>query len=211
VEELGYAAPEDMVTQAIEVGVPVPIELVESAALVLQLLLDPREGVEELRPPTTSDREEPEAQGEKAEAKTLRRGFHLASASRHRGRRVAGMLRLPPEQRALLEAWSRDAYPREACGVLVGERTGEDVHVRGVVRGRNLEERRPEARFELDPVTIVTAAAAARAHDHDVVGIWHSHPDGPASLSQRDRRGVWSGWSQVVIGVQRDGTTAVSS
>jgi proteasome lid subunit RPN8/RPN11 len=121
------------------------------------------------------------------------------------------MLRLPREQRALLEAWSRDAYPHEACGVLVGERAGDDVHVRRVVRGRNLEERRPETRFELDPVTLVTAAAEARARDQDVVGIWHSHPGGPACLSAEDRRGVWPGWSQVVVGVQRDGTTAVST
>ena len=121
------------------------------------------------------------------------------------------MLRLPPEQRALLETWSRDAYPREACGVLGGERADDDVRVRRVTRGANLEERRPETRFELDPVALVTAAAEARDLELEVVGIWHSHPGRSPYPSAEDRRGVWHGWSQVIVGVEHDGTTTFYS
>jgi len=119
------------------------------------------------------------------------------------------MVHLPPEQRALLEAWSRAAYPHEACGVLVGERSGAEVHVTSVVCGRNLEPARPEARFELDPVTLVSAAADARSRDLEVVGIWHSHPGGPARPSAADERGLWHGWAQVIVGVGRDGATSL--
>ena len=121
------------------------------------------------------------------------------------------MVRLPPEQRALLEVWSREAYPNEACGVLVGDRTGVEVSVQHVVRGRNLEETHPQARFELDPVAIVTAAAESRDLELEVVGIWHSHPGRSPYPSAEDHRGVWYGWSQVIVGVEHDGTTSFYS
>ena len=119
------------------------------------------------------------------------------------------MLHLTTEQRELLAEWSRAEYPREACGVLVGARAGDTVHVHGVVRGRNLEQARPGNRFELDPLTIVSAERDARCNGHEVVGIWHSHPDRSPRPSAADRRGVWAGWSQVIVGVKADGTTSI--
>lgn len=119
------------------------------------------------------------------------------------------MLLLTTEQRTLLAEWSRADYPREACGVLVGTRAGEVVRVRRVVKGRNLERSRPHERFELDPGVIVRAENEARPHGDEVVGVWHSHPDRPARPSAEDLRGVWAGWSQVIVGVNGDGSTSV--
>jgi proteasome lid subunit RPN8/RPN11 len=74
------------------------------------------------------------------------------------------------------------AYPREACGLLLGNggrieqvRTCRNVHAE------------PLRHFEIDPQALIDAHRAARAGGPEVIGYWHSHPDGPAEPSATDR------------------------
>jgi proteasome lid subunit RPN8/RPN11 len=47
-----------------------------------------------------------------------------------------------------------------------------------------------DVRFELDPVAWVAAEALARERGQELIGIWHSHPDGPPRPSVADARGA---------------------
>jgi proteasome lid subunit RPN8/RPN11 len=86
-----------------------------------------------------------------------------------------------PVMEALL-AYASRAAPEECCGILFGE-------------GALIDEARPAAnvsadprrRFEIDPQALVDAHRAARAGGPQVVGYFHSHPDGPAEPSATDR------------------------
>lgn len=105
---------------------------------------------------------------------------------------------------ARLEEWAREAYPAESCGLLIGRRSDDTIHVDDAARARNLNAERAHDRFELDPEDFLRADRAARAKGADIVGIWHSHPDHPARPSETDREVAWRGWSYLILSVNRE-------
>jgi len=70
----------------------------------------------------------------------------------------------------------------EVCGFLV--RHGNGCTVRPV---RNIADD-PSCRFEMDPADMVDAFRRAREDGEEVLAIYHSHPSGPATPSELDRR-----------------------
>lgn len=74
------------------------------------------------------------------------------------------------------------AHPREACGLLLGE--GDHVREASVARNVAAD---PLHHFEIDPAALIAAHRAARAGGPQVLGYWHSHPNGLAQPSSTDR------------------------
>ena len=80
----------------------------------------------------------------------------------------------------------------EVCGLLLG-RVGE---IENILPCANVSEA-PETSFEIDPAALISAHKAARSGGKDVIGCYHSHPNGLAHPSQRDLKsahiegGVW--------------------
>lgn len=86
--------------------------------------------------------------------------------------------------RAVLDAilaHAADDGAREVCGLLLGGPDGivAAVPVRNVARV-------PERRFELDPAAQFAALRAARGGGPQVIGHYHSHPNGRAEPSPCD-------------------------
>lgn len=104
---------------------------------------------------------------------------------------------------ALLRDAAATAYPREACGVLVGLVTEGAWHVEAAIAAENLAGADAGTRFVLDPAALVAAEDEARAAGRVVLGVWHSHPDGPATLSEADRAAATASWLHVVVAVPR--------
>lgn len=78
------------------------------------------------------------------------------------------------------------AYPQEACGLLVG-RLGEDCfEVRQVLAMTNTHSSRPNDRFEIAPEDLIFAHKKARAMGQQIIGHYHSHPNGQATPSDQD-------------------------
>ncbi|KEO90293.1 peptidase [Erythrobacter longus] len=75
------------------------------------------------------------------------------------------------------------AYPREACGILLGE----GARIMRFVEAANVHQA-PETHFEVDPQTLIDAHRSARKGDLRVLGYFHSHPKGPAKPSKTDQR-----------------------
>src|ERR1700743_1622068 len=95
---------------------------------------------------------------------------------------------LPPAHRAQLEDEASAAFPRECCGLIEGRRDGDTIHAIALYPARNLA---VEAdRFEIDPADHFRALHKARANGHEIVGCYHSHPNGVAEISARDREGA---------------------
>jgi len=84
------------------------------------------------------------------------------------------------------------AAPREACGLLIGDRDG----VRRAVPARNLA--RSPTRYEIAPEDHFAAIRAARAAALEVIGAYHSHPGGPAEPSPTDRAAAFDGFVFVI-------------
>jgi len=107
---------------------------------------------------------------------------------------------LTPEAHAAIDRGAAAAYPREACGLLVGHAGSREAG--GLARVVHAQEVRNRAqahdRFELDPGAIVAAEDAARAAGLELLGTWHSHPDAEAVPSATDREG-FHGWLHVIV------------
>jgi proteasome lid subunit RPN8/RPN11 len=91
--------------------------------------------------------------------------------------------------REVIEA-AEAAYPGEACGLLVGrQRPNGTVEVTRAHVSANLGKTRD--RFEIDPRLWVDLARAHGKGPTKVVGLYHSHPDGPAQPSAVDLEAAW--------------------
>jgi proteasome lid subunit RPN8/RPN11 len=120
-------------------------------------------------------------------------------------------VRLPQRLRSRLEAWAREGYPEESCGLLLGRHDGELVRVERVTRARNLNTARARDRYELDPRDWLATDERARAAGLEIVGVWHTHPDHPARPSETDRAQAWEAWSYLILSVGRGGVADLRS
>lgn len=118
---------------------------------------------------------------------------------------------LPDHVRARLDAWVRAGHPEETCGLLVGRRAGARLFVVRALQARNLEREHRRDRFDLDPVAYVAADRAARAEGLEVLGVWHSHPDQPATPSEADLREAWADHSYLIAAVDEHGVRELVS
>ena len=71
--------------------------------------------------------------------------------------------------------------PNECCGLLIGT---QDI-VADAARARNTK--RSRTRFQVEPADHFAAIRRARAAGFEVIGAYHSHPNGPSGPSETDR------------------------
>ena len=57
-------------------------------------------------------------------------------------------------------------------------------------------------RFTIAPELLLRAHKRVAGSPFDVVGYYHSHPDGSAIPSERDREAAWPGVSYLIVGVE---------
>lgn len=94
---------------------------------------------------------------------------------------------------------ARAAFPREACGLLLGE-PGRITHA---LPARNVHVR-PETHFEIDPQALIDAHRAARGGGPQVLGYYHTHPSGPPRPSAEDiRMAAGDGRIWAIVGENR--------
>ena len=104
----------------------------------------------------------------------------------------AASLRLTPAQLRTIEAVAEAAYPEEACGLLVGRRAPDGGwRVGAVEASANVAEPPRTRRFEVDPRLRLRLERRLRGRPDSIVGLYHSHPDGAAEPSERDRAMVF--------------------
>lgn len=102
------------------------------------------------------------------------------------------MIRAP---RALLDrirALAVAAYPCECCGLLLGRPLGaDDLVLTDIAPSRNVTRGSPRDSFEVDPALRLRLSRSLRGGAETIVGHYHSHPDRPATPSQRDAGAAW--------------------
>jgi len=73
------------------------------------------------------------------------------------------------------------AHPVEACGILLGD----GVTISRFIETRNVHPQ-PLRHFEIDPQALIDAHRAARQSGPQIMGYFHSHPQGHARPSRTD-------------------------
>jgi proteasome lid subunit RPN8/RPN11 len=111
------------------------------------------------------------------------------------------MLRLPYDCQRYLREDVEQAYPDEACGILLGRREEtDDVVVRVTACGNTDPE--PGRRYLIAPTELIAAQRQAREEGLEILGFYHSHPDHPAVPSAVDlREAHWTGCVYLICGV----------
>lgn len=99
---------------------------------------------------------------------------------------------------AILKA-AAAAAPHEACGVLLGT----DAHIHTAQPAANVHPD-PRRHFEIDPAALIAAHRAARQGGPQVVGYFHSHPNGlprPSATDTASAPGDGRVWAIAANGV----------
>lgn len=81
---------------------------------------------------------------------------------------------------------ARTAHPNECCGLIEGERDGNNWRALALHETKNLAEN-PRVHFLIDPETHFSLLRALRGTEREIIGCYHSHPDGSAEPSATDR------------------------
>jgi len=97
-------------------------------------------------------------------------------------------LLLPADLRARIDGETREAFPRECCGLIEGVRQGEEARAAALHPARNIAA--SADRFEIAPQDHFAALKMARANGRDLIGCYHSHPGGKAAPSATDLAGA---------------------
>lgn len=112
----------------------------------------------------------------------------------------------------LLKREAVEAYPEECCGVLLGRLptpTSPTTEVHEAVVAQNSATDRREERFVIDPRLLLGAQERARLQGLDVVGFYHSHPDGGATPGLLDREAAWPEVGYLILAVSGGRVTDV--
>ena len=117
-------------------------------------------------------------------------------------------------------------YPSECCGLLLGTSNNEEKKVVKVIPTLNdwenqkdlfiefeeefdstassWENRQCKDSFSINPLTFLKIQKQARQNNLDIVGIYHSHPNYPATPSTFDTKFAWSTYSYIIMSVTEE-------
>ena len=112
---------------------------------------------------------------------------------------------------ARLEAWAFSGYPRETAALLVGRVSPGHLRVEAAVPVRNAEVTDPFRRVRASASSFHAVDRWAASSGRDVVGFFHSHPDGTATLSDFDREDAPTGLAYLVLPVRGAGVGSLAA
>ena len=109
---------------------------------------------------------------------------------------------------AALARAATKAFPEEACALFEGARDATVVRIARVHFAPNVAADRRRG-FEVDPRLLLRLHRELRGSDRNIVGVWHSHPDGSAVPSSTDlARAYDPGLAWVITAVTSAGVGA---
>ena len=97
-----------------------------------------------------------------------------------------------------IRAHAESSYPEECCGLLIAD---ADHRIMESVRATNAYPGVRHHRYDIDPVELFRADQTATERGLKIAGVYHSHPDHPASLSAFDLEHSLPSYSYVVVAV----------
>ena len=106
------------------------------------------------------------------------------------------MLILKSDISEMLISHAKAEYPRECCGILLGECTNGRKTVSKLIQTENTAN--GTAHFQIDPL----AVAKAEQGPFEILGFYHSHPDCEAIPSAEDVLHMIAGHSYLIISVR---------
>jgi proteasome lid subunit RPN8/RPN11 len=103
---------------------------------------------------------------------------------------------------------ARAEFPHECCGLIEGERDGDTFQATTLHPACNLATEND--RFEIDPAEQFRLMRKLRGTGRDIIGCYHSHPNGKAEPSARDGESE-DGFLWLIAALDDAGTVSLSA
>lgn len=121
-------------------------------------------------------------------------------------------LRIASRDLARIGEEAGKALPRECCGLLLGRVVKEGWQVTELVTSPNVAPADRHDRFEIDPKTLIAVQKRLRTEGGEVIGVYHSHPNGRATPSDTDLEQAWQiGKIWVIAAIAPDAQLSVGA
>jgi len=99
-----------------------------------------------------------------------------------------------------IHAHAESTYPDECCGLLIADK---DKRIIESMRVANAYPGPKHDRYDIDPLELFKADRAISHRGFSIAGVYHSHPDYPATLSKFDLEHSFPWYSYIVISVPK--------
>jgi len=112
-------------------------------------------------------------------------------------------VRAPESVRRAIVDHAREGGDLEVCGFLVGQLGEDAVDVSRSVRASNVAAEGQAERFTVDPREILRLQEELDQSGEELVGVYHSHPEGraqPSALDLRNAR-LWPSMLHAIVGL----------
>ena len=107
------------------------------------------------------------------------------------------MIKLSKDDYEKILKHAEKELPNEACGLIAGEKVGNDKIIKKVYLLTNIDH--SNEHFSLDPKEQLTAVKDMRANRIVPLGNWHSHPESPSRPSDEDKRLAYDSTASYMI------------
>ena len=111
------------------------------------------------------------------------------------------MIRLGSRTLGDIHAHAKSTYPEECCGLLIARSGSKDVVYS--IKMRNAFSGPKHDRYHIDPLELFKADREVAKLGLAIAGVYHSHPDYPATLSKFDIEHSFPFYSYVVVSVPK--------
>ena len=107
---------------------------------------------------------------------------------------------------------AKKAYPSECCGFLVGKKSEKgEIEITEIREAPNQFHGQKSVHFQIDPLFIYHLEQEIEARGLEIVGVYHSHPNCKAILSDEDRKYMVPGLEYVIMSVKNGEVVDVKS
>ncbi|WP_353930300.1 M67 family metallopeptidase [Okeanomitos corallinicola TIOX110] len=130
-------------------------------------------------------------------------------------------LKLKTNHLEIIKNHAQNTYPEECCGLILGVLNQESKTVVEIIPTENAwnteaatfteEKHSKNRRYAIAPQVILATQKAARDRNLNIIGIFHSHPDHPATPSEWDRIYAWPEYSYIIVAVENGKASELNS
>ena len=97
---------------------------------------------------------------------------------------------------------ARREYPCECCGILIGRHEDDETRGERAVEAENIAENDRRKSYQIDWRTLLATTRSVLATREQIVGFYHSHPDGSSRPSRSDRQEAWLDHTYVILSMR---------
>lgn len=120
------------------------------------------------------------------------------------------MIKISEEDYQKIVTHAISQLPNEACGLIAGEKAGEDKYIKKVYLLTNIDQ--SNEHFSLDAKEQLVAIKDMRNQGLAPLGNWHSHPETPSRPSEEDIRLAYDkNASYLILSLMEEGNPVLNS